>query len=853
MRIKDLILNVKLLCEQVPNVHTFVCNNITELNAMQNVKYSAMVLTQSQHTQTDEYRNYNFWLFYVDRLTDDKSNEIDIQTAAVEALSSVLQSLSESVYGDISNITYNTFTQKFESLCAGAYATFSVQLPLQLCGTSPLNLITCEDVINELQLQIDGLSQKILDDQNIIDGYIHIVDEKTKEIVDLTNTIIDKDATIKERDEHIKYLDEVIDNNEQVIDELEDEVADRDAEIYEQQQAIKEKDEEIAYKNKLQSISITENGQYRPTMGNYAFDVVDVNVSLPIYDCAIYYTTTDGQPVQYDENKYDNIISNTYVNGIGCIAFDGEIDTLKGWFFKNKTLQTILIPSTIKTIENDAFADCDLVELYIPANVEVINGSAGINYNPRIQSLSISADNPNYSSDGNALMNHTKLQLATNNTVIPDYCTEILANAFEKKQLSTIDIPANVKNIGMFAFKDCTNLSSIYAYPTTAPYVVSGFFSPFNGVAENGVLHIPQGSDYTSWLAALPDGWTIEEMSGGEESERVKELEQKISSLNVEIASLNAEVNTQQETITRQAETIAGQEETIAVKDNTINELNALLVQKDKTIADQTSEIESMKNLAHLDITENGDYTAPDGYYAISTVNVNVGEGPTPPEPTGDSVVLYTTTDGQPIKIYELANHFVESHTYENGVGKIVTKPTDDERFQQLKYIFYTLNSNYNLKTADFSNYDSAYLKSIDSLFIRCGNLESVNFGNDFDTSKCDDFHDIFAHCEKLKNVDISIFDFSSASDISGMFMYCNGLESVNFGEADLTNISNWASTFYGCTTLKEIRMMGKPPKEVSKISFSSNTRNGIFYCNKDYDYSLFISKLPSTWTVKYI
>ena len=73
--------------------------------------------------------------------------------------------------------------------------------------------------------------------------------------------------------------------------------------------------------------------------------------------------------------------------------------------------------------------------------------------------------------------------------------------------LANVTIPDSVTSIGIQGFEGCVVLNSITCYATTAPSL--GTYS-FLGLPTNGTLHVPNGSDYSSWLRQLPSGWTIE-------------------------------------------------------------------------------------------------------------------------------------------------------------------------------------------------------------------------------------------------------------------------------------------------------------------------------------------------------
>lgn len=112
-----------------PNVKTLVRNDIFRLNAIPDVKYGVVAWLQGEHTTAEPLSSlitYNFTLFYVDRLTEDKGNEVEIQSQAIEVLENILQELGE--YGLFAGShSFRTFNQRFSDECAGAFVVVSLE------------------------------------------------------------------------------------------------------------------------------------------------------------------------------------------------------------------------------------------------------------------------------------------------------------------------------------------------------------------------------------------------------------------------------------------------------------------------------------------------------------------------------------------------------------------------------------------------------------------------------------------------------------------------------------------------------------------------------------------------------
>ena len=135
MKYKEIIKIIKNISLALPDVQSFYCGDVYEVNADQSVKYSSIVLTNQEHSfdNINDKFQYNFILFYIDRLTDDEANRTDIHTAAVSALKNIVRHLED--YNVIINdFKFNLFRERFNDSCAGAYASISVDVEDNDCN-----------------------------------------------------------------------------------------------------------------------------------------------------------------------------------------------------------------------------------------------------------------------------------------------------------------------------------------------------------------------------------------------------------------------------------------------------------------------------------------------------------------------------------------------------------------------------------------------------------------------------------------------------------------------------------------------------------------------------------------------
>lgn len=138
MTLYKLVQDVCNLGKSSPNVNFVTQGDIYQLNHNQDIDYPAFVVTQGTHTGSDyDEEQFTLTLFAVDRLVSDKSNEIDVQSWANGVLMDVIRKIEEFYIGTVQpGFKIQTFTEKFDSLCAGAYATIAVTIENMDCDCS---------------------------------------------------------------------------------------------------------------------------------------------------------------------------------------------------------------------------------------------------------------------------------------------------------------------------------------------------------------------------------------------------------------------------------------------------------------------------------------------------------------------------------------------------------------------------------------------------------------------------------------------------------------------------------------------------------------------------------------------
>lgn len=141
MTLYETIKTIEDVAKQQPNVNNIIkSGDIFDLNTEEyQQQYSAFCVTQRTHVPQENFITFNFTLYYVDRLTEDKSNKLFVQSTACEILTNIVKYLHQTMYFlEIENSEITTFTQRFTAECAGAFINVSITVPYtNICASTP--------------------------------------------------------------------------------------------------------------------------------------------------------------------------------------------------------------------------------------------------------------------------------------------------------------------------------------------------------------------------------------------------------------------------------------------------------------------------------------------------------------------------------------------------------------------------------------------------------------------------------------------------------------------------------------------------------------------------------------------
>lgn len=132
MTLLQVIKAVESTAMNQPSVNMIVENDVFRLNEKADAKYGVFAFVQGQHTSTidSSFINFAFTFFYVDRLKNDLSNQLEVQSVGIETLDNILRLLDEKGIFVESQYTFQVFNQRFLDECAGVFCNVTLSVPV---------------------------------------------------------------------------------------------------------------------------------------------------------------------------------------------------------------------------------------------------------------------------------------------------------------------------------------------------------------------------------------------------------------------------------------------------------------------------------------------------------------------------------------------------------------------------------------------------------------------------------------------------------------------------------------------------------------------------------------------------
>ena len=131
MTLLETIRTMEVIASEQPSVNMVVENDIFRLNSRADARYGVFAFVQGEHSTSIDtnFITYAFTLFYVDRLKNDRSNQIEIQSVGVQTLDNILRTLDDMGIFAETGYSFQVFNQRFVDECAGVMCRVSLSVP----------------------------------------------------------------------------------------------------------------------------------------------------------------------------------------------------------------------------------------------------------------------------------------------------------------------------------------------------------------------------------------------------------------------------------------------------------------------------------------------------------------------------------------------------------------------------------------------------------------------------------------------------------------------------------------------------------------------------------------------------
>lgn len=114
-----------------PNIRSAGENDLYNfMNGNPEIQYGVFYITQGQHKSTDEWDYWSLNLFVIDRITDNRENELRVESTAKQILDNIVETFCGQYSAEVvGERVYQPFVESFKDRCAGIVLTLRIMMP----------------------------------------------------------------------------------------------------------------------------------------------------------------------------------------------------------------------------------------------------------------------------------------------------------------------------------------------------------------------------------------------------------------------------------------------------------------------------------------------------------------------------------------------------------------------------------------------------------------------------------------------------------------------------------------------------------------------------------------------------
>ena len=220
----------------------------------------------------------------------------------------------------------------------------------------------------------------------------------------------------------------------------------------------------------------------------------------------------EGNSTYYSQNNaiYSKA-TGELIRGCKASGIPEGVEKIAAGAFSDAGLETIILPKSVKTIGEMAFAyNTDVKDLYIPASVEMIDNRAF--FGCSLMSITVDKENKKFDSRDNCnaiieTATNTLIQASNATVSIPATVKALANDAFSRTDTKKIDIPESVSEMDQVVFEGSAISTFIVHYATPIAIPDNTFDDKTTGyISKNAILIVPDG---TKEKYAAASGWNV--------------------------------------------------------------------------------------------------------------------------------------------------------------------------------------------------------------------------------------------------------------------------------------------------------------------------------------------------------
>ena len=123
-----------------------------------------------------------------------------------------------------------------------------------------------------------------------------------------------------------------------------------------------------------------------------------------------------------------------------------------------------------------------------------------------------------------------------------------------------------------------------------------------------------------------------------------------------------------------------------------------------------------------------------------------------------------------------------------------------------------------NLKSLDFTNFDTKNVSNMYFMFNGCSTLTSLDLTN-FNTKNVSNMYGMFCDCSKLISLDLTNFNTAKVTDMGYMFLGCSNLTSLDLTNFNTAKVTDMHGMFKGCSALTSLDLTNFNTAEVRDMN----------------------------------